>query len=372
MKKLFLGILLFFLNSNIFSQNRLEVSLGGALRFNYKYQDWDISNKKQLGSIAYDMFRINADASYRNVLMHAEYRFYSKSSGGGMLKSGWLGYKFNPSHELRLGLTSVPFGLQPYTSNSYFFNINYYLGLEDDDDMGITYKFTSNNWILGVGFFKNSDLLNGDGSEISPERYSYDIAGRNKETNTIAVQSSYKLDGLIQNEFGTSFLGGQIYNLDTNKLGLRWAYALHYKAKYRNFELMSQFTQYQVNTKNENRSDVRTIKLAAFGSSCNASSKGATISACLSYTCTLKRKWIDSIKFYNDFSMLHKSYSDQSDSFQNISGCQIVGGPVIAYFDIASGKNHSWLGGDWENAFAVGSHNATWHTRINLNFGYYF
>ena len=36
-----------------------------------------------------------------------------------------------------MGLTTVPFGILPYTGNNYFFNLNYYAGLEDDADMGI-------------------------------------------------------------------------------------------------------------------------------------------------------------------------------------------------------------------------------------------
>ena len=35
-----------------------------------------------------------------------------------------------------MGLTTVPFGILPYTGNNYFFNLSYYAGLEDDADMG--------------------------------------------------------------------------------------------------------------------------------------------------------------------------------------------------------------------------------------------
>ena len=58
-----------------------------------------------------------------------------------MLREGWIGYRFNDSHRLQIGLTTVPFGVLPYTGNNYFFNLNYYAGLEDDADMGIKYLF---------------------------------------------------------------------------------------------------------------------------------------------------------------------------------------------------------------------------------------
>lgn len=54
-----------------------------------------------------------------------------------MLREGWIGYRFSDSHRLQIGLTTVPFGILPYTGNNYFFNLNYYAGLEDDADMGI-------------------------------------------------------------------------------------------------------------------------------------------------------------------------------------------------------------------------------------------
>ena len=99
-----------------------------------------------------------------------------------MLKSGWVGYQFNDMHQLQVGLAPVPFGIQPYTSNSYFFNINYYLGLEDDSDMGIKYLYRKGGWEMAFAFFKNADVLDfGDQSEVSPDRYAYDVAGRNKD-----------------------------------------------------------------------------------------------------------------------------------------------------------------------------------------------
>lgn len=74
--------------------------------------------------------------------------FIRSHRGEASLKHGWLGYRFNDYNQLQVGLTTVPFGIQPYTSNSYFFNINYYVGLEDDADMGIKYIYPTK--CLGV------------------------------------------------------------------------------------------------------------------------------------------------------------------------------------------------------------------------------
>lgn len=58
--------------------------------------------------------------SYRNIILSADYRFYSKDFGGPMLKYGWIGYQFNDKSQMQLGLTGVPFGIQPIASHNFF------------------------------------------------------------------------------------------------------------------------------------------------------------------------------------------------------------------------------------------------------------
>jgi len=139
-------------------QNEIpKVSIGGALRFNYNYSDWKEGNKDRGGDFGFDVFRLNVNASYKKVLLDAEYRFYAKSAGGSMLKSGWMGYAFTPEDQLQIGLTRVPFGITPFNSHSYFFQINYYAGLEDDSDMGIKFIHKDDKWEYSLAFVKNAE-----------------------------------------------------------------------------------------------------------------------------------------------------------------------------------------------------------------------
>ena len=109
----------------LIAQRDLELDIGGALRFNYNYSDWKNDSKKKGGDFGYDVFRLNLKGNYKKILFDAEYRFYSDSSGGGMLKHGWFGYQWNENHQIQVGLTQVPFGALPVTSNNFFFNIYY-------------------------------------------------------------------------------------------------------------------------------------------------------------------------------------------------------------------------------------------------------
>jgi hypothetical protein len=70
--------------------------------------------------------------------------------------------------------------------------------------------------------------------------------------------------------------------------------------------------------------------------------------------------------------MIDKREADFNDSFQNITGCMLSMGPIYTYIDYALGRNHAWLGNEWSDAFAQGVTSKKWHTRFNVNIGYYF
>jgi hypothetical protein len=72
------------------AQDKPELEIGGAVRFNYNLSSWKEGQKKRGGDFGYDVFRINAKAKYKGIKLNAEYRF-TEGFGGGMLnKVGWL------------------------------------------------------------------------------------------------------------------------------------------------------------------------------------------------------------------------------------------------------------------------------------------
>lgn len=91
-------ILLFFTAHPVLSQQnpeRPQVHIGGALRFNYNYSDWNQAHRDQWGQFGYDVFLLHPTASYKGFLLDADFRFYSTAFGGFMLKYGWIGYRFS-------------------------------------------------------------------------------------------------------------------------------------------------------------------------------------------------------------------------------------------------------------------------------------
>lgn len=373
-KRLFLGICLTLLVVISQAQERVlpKFKLGGALRFNYNFCDWKPGHRDRGGDFGFDVLYFKLSGSYRNIILSADYRFYSKDFGGPMLKYGWIGYQFNDKSQMQLGLTGVPFGIQPIASHNFFLQIAYYIGLEDDSDMGIKYLYQGDTWDFTFAFFKNADeLLFGSDNETSDDRYGYDVAGRNKEINQINGQAFYKFGESTRQRLGGSAEFGQLYNLDTRKNGTHYAFALHYELTTQKVSLKAQLTTYAMNPKNGEGDDDELISMTAYGAPYLVAAKANVYMLGAGYTIPVNRKFLKKIQVYNDFGWLDKQNNDYKDSFQNVTGCMLDGGPVCIYVDYALGKNHGWLGPNF-NGFGTGGESDSWHARFNVNVGYYF
>ena len=372
-------------SSTIIAQDKPEVEIGGALRFNYNLSSWKPGQKKRGGDFGYDVFRLNAKAKYKGVKLNAEYRLYSDGFGGGMLKQGWLAYDFDPKNEIQVGLTQVPFGNTTYNSHNWFFSINYYIGLEDDHDMGVKFTHTDKKWNYALAFFKNAEEMNfGNNSDISNSRYSYDVASidldgdgvlefRNKEVNQVNGKLDYNFGGdSISHKIGASAQYGGLYNLDTEKMGSHYALALQYQLKYKRIGVKAQVTKYKKSTRGPEGESKEVVAMTAYGAPYLVAATGNTYTLGASYTLPVKWGPVSSLQFYNDYGYLEKINSDFADSIMNVTGVLVTAGNVYTYFDAAAGKNQPWLGPVWEPALANGTNGAKWEVRFNMNIGYYF
>lgn len=366
------------------SEENPQVKIGGALRYNYNLSSWKDGQKKRGGDFGFDVFRINAKAKYKKLKLNAEYRFYSKDFGGGMLKQGWIGYDFNANDNLQLGLTQVPFGNTTYNSHNWFFSIDYYTGMEDDHDMGIKYTHKSEKWDYAIAFFKNAEELRfGSNSDVSDSRYAYDVASididgdgnldlRNKEVNQLNGQLNYKFGKKTKHNLGASVEYGGLYNLDTEEMGNHYAAAIHYTLKAGNFDAKAQVSTYEYNPENPVGQTDEVIGMTAYGYPYLVAAKATNYTIGAAYSVPVNWKPISSLQFYNDFGYMDKGNADFEDSMMNVTGVLVSAGNIYTYIDFAMGKNQPWLGDVWTNALGAGTQDAGWHSRFNINIGYYF
>ncbi len=370
---LLLSFFLLNLNSTSNAQEKAELDIGGALRFNYNLSSWKEGQKKRGGDFGYDLFRVNVAGAYQGIFLKAEYRFYADVFGGDFLKEGVVGYNFDEKRTIEVGLAKVPCGIERYNSNNYFLNLPYYVGLEDDYDMGLVYTYKDEKFEYHLGYFKNAEeQVFGNNSEHSNSRYAYDIVGSNKEVNQFTGKIIYKPDLTPKHKIGLSAQYGGIYNLDTEETGDRYALALHYEYMTEDWLIKVQALTASFNPENVAGESRQSILMGAFGAPYEVATEFEIYNFGISRILDIDTKIFKHIEIYNDFGYMRKRNDGYEDSFMNVTGLLFSSGPIFCFVDYAAGYNHSWLGGDFVDDFAVGDPNEKWEARFNIYIGYYF
>lgn len=358
--------------------------IGGALRVNYIYKDWD-EDYKGAGEFAFDTARINLDLDADPLIGSFEYRYYrdkfADNRDYSMIQHGWIGWKFNDHNQVQGGVTKVPFGILPYASHNWFFQLPYYVGYEDDYDLGIKYIGEFGPWNLQAAyFFRDEGHYCGDSDDSA--RYSYDLVREGTDRNAERDQFNLRLTYTFQHrkacstEIGLSLMAGRVAN--DNRLGgwgHRHAFAVHLNGNYDRWNLMLQALNYEFDVDNDPDLDASPdgtfVTMGAYDASYHVASKATILTAGLAYKLPVDWKSIKSLTFYNDFSLMVKNESGFRDSLQNVIGCAIDASPFFIYIDFAMGRRHPWLGGDWTDGLADGGGESGWHTRFNINIGIY-
>ena len=352
---------------------KLQVNLGGALRYNYNNSSWKPNQQRRGGDFGFEVFRLNVDATYGPMEIHIDQRFYSSAFGGAFLKYGWAQYNLNEKSHLKLGLIPAYFGPQQFNSHSWFFALPFYLGFEDDHDMGISYDFEDDRIKLDIGFYKNAEALTfGDNNPISPNRYAYDISGRNREINQVNIRFNYKLGQSAKHVLGTTLQYGGIWNIDTQDIGNHSALGLHYQVDYKRWNLQTQFITYDNKPKNAPGESRNFVEKAAYNFPYNTASKANMYSIGLAYNIPVNKGLLQSIQLYNDYTYMDKSITTWEDTQMNVLGALLSIKPLYIYVDYASGRNQPWLTPNPTDALTSGDGTGEWHHRFNINFGLYF
>ena len=355
------------------TEKKLSLDIGGVLRYNYNLSSWKPNQKKRGGDFGFELFRINVDATYEQWELHIDQRFYSAEFGGLFLKYGWLQYNLNKKSHIKFGLIPSYFGVQQFNSHSWFFQLPFYVGFEDDHDMGVSYDFENEQFKIDLAFYKNAEKLSfGDNAPISNARYNYDFSGRNQEINQFNLRSNYKFGESAKNQLGFSVQYGGIWNIDTQLVGSHFAFGLQYELDYKNFSLKAQYLNYDNRPENAEGESRDIIEMTAYGAPYNTAAKASIYSIGLAYTFTLNKGPLNTIQVYNNYAYMDKSVRTWNDTQMNVLGALWDMNPVYIYTDLGFGKHQPWLGPQWTDALASGDPDNSWEYRFNINFGYYY
>ena len=376
------------------------LKIGGAIRANYVNGDYTETGQDgperggNGGDMELDTFRVNLDYAKDAWVAKAEYRWYT---GYNFLHTGWIGYNFSDTSQIQVGLNRVPFGVGAYgPANSWFFDQHYYVGLADDMDVGVKYSTKRGHLSIDLAYyFRAEQSFNGDTAESA--RYSYDIIDNGgeyshyEERNQVNGRIIYSMSDIaLPTDIGVSLQWGQLkadeaFAEDSDA----WAASVHSKSTLNNWTLMLQLTQYNYNADYNAGTGLTNdlITMGAFDFPWPVASEGLIPAVALSYTWKPPVDWIDSIKFYNDYSVILKDATlpdgtDFNDSAMNVTGMAIASGGWYIYVDYAYSNGNYFVGNEGDSygadyaSSSVGDFGADlndkWNGRFNINFGYYF
>ncbi|MDK2598208.1 carbohydrate porin [Pseudoalteromonas obscura] len=350
------------------------IKVGGAIRVNYSTNSYDEDTKNRGGDLDFDVFRFNVSGEIADIGVNAEIRFFDYMS---VVKYAYLDYDITPQWQTQLGLTQVPFGNDPYNSHSFFMSPNYYLGLEDDYDMGLVMRRkVTDNWQLDLGFFKNDELGGIDGYvEDRKDRYSIDIVGiraddegtydapasKLAEQNTFVARYAYHLEHPTgSTAIGVSALSGGLHD-GNYSAGDYQAWAVHLNSNLGNWNLQLQHGQYDYQIDATQR-----IAIAANATYDTMPTEATSSSVNIAYNLSVNYGPITHLQLYNDFGTIYNKSDASNNSWMNVTGVAVTAGPIFSYVDLVHAKNQPFVGG------TLSGQSDDVERRFNINIGYYF
>jgi len=382
-------------------------TFGGAVRYNIMSTQYESDPTALSTSATWDTWRLNIDGSAAGVDLSFEYRFYP-TFGTHFMHHGYLGYEFSDDLYMKLGVFQKPFGITSFASHSWWFQIPYYVGLEDDYDMGIGFDYAlGEKGEIQVAYFRQAEpegpIYGGDVSfgNAGAGRYSYDLTPSGnmsvRELNHFNLRAAYNVTDNIEIGFSGQF--GQNYNSVLDESETSSAYAGHLVMNFGNLNFKGEYVNYNYAAKNDDGEVADMVPMGAYGFTYNVANEANMYVAGLAYSIPVDFGPISSIQPYVDFSMVDKANEDFTNTYHLVPGFLISAGGIYTYVDFALGKNQPWLtdnfgvglgqgrtySGDEAHqdlyyytddadlaGQAVPIEDVPWNLRFNINLGYYF
>ncbi len=361
--------------------------IGGALRYNIVTELYGGDYETPDTYITSDTWWLSVNGSKKGIDLSFEYRFYP-SFGTHFIHHGYFGFFLLDSLYATLGVSQVPFGVTGFASHSWWFQGPYYVGLEDDYDIGIKFDYTGipNTKIFGA-YYRESEpefpkfSFDKSSSNAGAGRYSYDITSSDDRTisdtsisimelNHFHIRLTYTFKDAVT--FGISGQAGEIYNKAMNSSELSTAYAGHINADIGKWNFKGQYVYYNYSAKDDQGNQLDLVPLGAYGLNYNVATECFLYVAGMSYTFNISIPPIEHIEAYIDYTLFDKTKTSFHNSYHVVPGFMVKAGNMYTYFDLAIGKNHPWLNDEFGTGLGEGIANAPWNKRLNINIGYYF
>jgi hypothetical protein len=374
-------------NADSISHTEPKLRLGGAFRMNLVSEFYEDGYSFQDTYLAFDTWRLNVKGDVAIMDVSMEYRFYPSLSSH-FIHHGYIGIPVLPGFEVQLGISQVPFGLAKAASHSWWFQGPYYVGLEDDYDLGAKFNYSGiKNTLITIAYYRQAEpegFTFGQRLRFSrdgPGRYSYDITSINDQNPSRAAASITELNHLHARiiysfqenlNLGFSAQTGQIYNKTLQRHKYATAYAAHINADWQQWNLKCQYISYKYQAINNVGEVMDLVPLGAYGFNYFVAAQAHLY--VIGVSRKIKTGWrkIEIIEPYIDYTLFNKTNASFYNSHHLVPGIFFSAGNIYTFVDMAIGKNHPWLTNSFGTGLGKGLKDAPWNARLNINIGYAF
>ncbi len=307
---------------------------------------------------------------------------YNTNDSYHFLHTGWLGYEFENSDQLHVGVNRVPFGPGAYgVSQSWFFDQHYYIGLADDMDLGLKYQIQRGDLAIDLAYYY-SDEGTWSGSSEDSSRYSYDVVNETgdgyQERNQFNLRVIYAFEfDAVDLDLGGSAQYGQLESRGPQDDGHHYALSVHPVFRLDNWTLATQLTYYEFSV-DESATEVdgtdRLVQLGAYDFPTEAAAEAWIGAVSLSYKYeTPGIGWLDYVLPYIEYSTIMKEESEFNDSELMTVGAAWARGGWYIYTEMATSNGNDFVGNEsgFDSRFGANPDD-DWETRYNINIGYYY
>lgn len=359
-------------------------SIGGAVRARF-----DLDPDRDIGKAGLDTVMANVAFDDDTWMGAAQYRWYGRSypfqylplGGLRFVEHAWVGRHLEGDQQIKVGLTKVPFGLQPLFSSTFYETLGNVVGLEDVSQVGVSWQRSRGDWDLQAGVYARP-AWPGHGSSngstyaivVTPADPGVAHGSRNTERGLLALRATHALHGTEGGvgEVGVSLLHSVLHNLDTGLDGQRNVFAAHYQYQQGPWGMRVLLARQLMDPRNPDGS--QTVTFGGYDGTFNVAGRGTLGSADLSYALpgAWLGGWISAIKPYVNYSRYEKSAPGFLPTQRFIAGTSFNVKKVYVALEMLQGRNDPYLGGSsYTQSLAAGGTDH-WKRQLYMNIGYYF
>ena len=333
------------------------IALGGAVQFNYGWLDYGPSN-----GLDPELVRFDAKGRSGSAFFSLQYRWYD---GFDAVHHAYAGWSIGEGSDLRIGVQQVPFGLLPYASQSFWFSSGYYLGIEDDYDLGVVWQRGDARHQWHAGVFASDEYGTGGRSG----RYSFDVATTTAHPYRERERVNLRYQHLHEAEGGELVLDASLFSGRIEDRGHAGRHGHHGAALHGQWirdawTVQAQWARYRYDVPGDR------VSLSAFLFPFDVAAEADVPSFNVAYAVP-HAGWFDGITCYNNLSTTQPvGGAGLRPSWQNVTGCSFAKDRMLTYVDWIAGRNMWFAGGSGVGIDAPGSDR--WRSRLNINVGFYF